>query len=220
MSKKWLLVFIILIINALAMYAALVVAPLEEHLGESYRIFYVHVPSAWVGYLSFGVALVASSLFLVRRKISFDALAFSAIRIGIVYVAITLITGAIWANVAWGVYWNWDPRETTTLVLWLAYIGYIALRASIPSSEKRRVVSAVYSLAAFLTVPLSYISAVLWRTLHPLFLTGPAQEFRLALPMIEVLMLNVLAATCLYVYIQGALFKLELRESQVGEEGV
>ncbi len=211
--EKWVLVFI-LAVNILAIYTALIVAPPEEHLGESYRIFYVHVPSAWVGYVAFGVALISSILFLMKRKKSFDALAYSAIYIGLVYVAAALITGSIWGKVAWGAYWNWDPRQTATLVLWLAYIGYLSLRASISNPEKKMVVSATYAVAAFFTVPMSYLSAVLFRTLHPIVLVGPAEVFRLALPMFETLVINVFAATCLYAYIQVVLFKLELRDGQ------
>src|SRR4030067_3141302 len=122
--EKWVLVFVSAV-NILAIYTALVVAPPEEHLGESYSIFYVHVPSAWVGYLAFGVALISSILFLIKRKKSFDALAYSAIYIGLVYVAAALITGSIWAKVAWGEYWNWDPRQTATLVLWLGCIVFL-----------------------------------------------------------------------------------------------
>ena len=212
--KRWFLT-LILIINVLAMYTALVVAPPEEHLGESYRILYIHVPSAWVSYIAFGVALTTSLIFLARRSAAFDALAYSAVCIGIAYIVAALVTGAIWANVAWGVYWNWDPRETATLVLWLAYIGYLALRASIPSVEKKRVVSAAYAVAAFFTVPMSYFSAVLWRTLHPLVVTGPAEGFKLTRPMVETLIFNVFAATCLYAYIQVVLFRLELQEDQM-----
>ena len=211
---------LILIINVLAMYTALVVAPPEEHLGEIYRILYIHVPSAWVSYIAFGVALITSLFFLVRRSAAFDVLAYSAVCIGIAYIAAALVTGAIWANVAWGVYWNWDPRQTATLVLWLAYIGYLALRASIPSPEKKRVVSAAYAVAAFFTVPMSYFSAVLLRTLHPLISTGPAEGFKLTRPMVETLIFNVLAATCLYAYIQLVLFKLELQEDQMRREDV
>ena len=214
LTERWVLAFV-LAVNILAMYTALIVAPPEEHLGESYRIFYVHVPSAWVGYLAFGIALVSSILFLMKRKKSFDALAYTAICIGLVYVAAALVTGSIWAKVAWGAYWNWDPRQTATLVLLLAYVGYLTLRASISSPEKKLVVSAAYAVAVFFTVPMSYLSAVVWRTLHPIVLTGPAEGFRLAQPMLETLIFNVFAATCLYAWVQFVLFKLELREGQM-----
>lgn len=212
--KKWFSIFV-LVINGLAMYTALVVAPTEEHLGELSRIFYVHVPPALVSYIAFGIAFIASLLFLARRSLIFDALAYSAVIVGITYISAALLLGAIWANVTWGVYWSWDPRETATLVLWLAYMGYFLLRTSIQGFEKKRVVSAVYAILSFLTVPMSYLSAVYWRTLHPLVLNGTASGFKLTQPIFETFALTFLATFCLYIYLQIILFKLELREHQL-----
>jgi heme exporter protein C len=211
--KIWVLI-VILAVNVLAIYAALTAAPPEGNLGDSYRIFYVHVPSAWVSYTAFVLALVSNLLFLIRRKESFDVLAYTAVCIGLVYVAAALVTGSIWSKVAWGAYWNWDPRQTATLVLFLAYVGYLMLRASIVNLQKKMVVSAAYSVAVFFTVPMSYLSGVLWRTLHPIVLTGPAEGFKLAQPILETLLFNVFAATCLYVYVQFVLFKLEIKDRQ------
>ncbi len=206
---------IILAVNILAVFTALVGVPAEEHLGESYRIFYVHVPAAWVGYLAFCLALVSSILFLLKRKDVFDSFAYTAICIGLVYVAAALVTGSIWAKVAWGAYWNWDPRQMATLVLWLAYVSYLSLRASISRTDRKMVVSAAYAVAVFFTVPMSYSSAVMWRTLHPIVLAGPTEGFSLAQPMLETLIFNVFAATCLYVYVQVVLFKLEIKAGQM-----
>ena len=113
-----------------ASYLAFVFAPPEATMGDLYRILYIHLPSAWVCYLAFIVSMVASVLYLQRRDLHYDTLAEVSAVLGLVFGAVTLVTGAIWAEAAWGTYWNWDPRETTTLVLWVAYLGYVTLKLS------------------------------------------------------------------------------------------
>jgi heme exporter protein C len=130
--------------------------------------------------------------------------------LGLIYGAITLITGSIWANAAWGTYWNWDPRETATIILWIAYMGYISLKFSIENIEKRAVIGAVYNILAFSTVPLSYLSIRL-RSLHPQVITP--SKISLSTTMIETLILNLMAASLLYIYLlRMALTMQSMRE--------
>jgi heme exporter protein C len=156
-----------LAISALAIYFGLYVAPAEVELGELVRVFYFHLPQAIICYLSLVISLVTAILFLVKKDPKYDAISEPAALLGLVYGATTLISGAIWANAAWGVYWNWDPRETATLILWLAYVGYFFLRMSVENPERRASVSAAFNVLAFMTVPLSYLSFILWPSLHP-----------------------------------------------------
>ena len=120
-----------LAISVLAIYFGLYVAPAEVEMGELVRVFYLHLPQAIICYLSLVISVVTAVLFLVKKDPKYDAISEPAAFLGLVYGATTLISGAIWANAAWGVYWNWDPRETATLILWLAYVGYFFLRMSV-----------------------------------------------------------------------------------------
>ena len=152
-----------LALYVVGLYTALIWAPVELTLGESYRVFYLHVPVAWVAYLALGLSLIGSIAYLRTRNTKFDLLAEVTAVLGVLFASLTLVLGSIWANVAWGTYWNWDPRETTTLVLWISYAGYLALRSSIENVGKRAVIPAIYNIFAFSTVPLSYISVVYQR---------------------------------------------------------
>lgn len=135
------------------------------------KIFYFHMPSAWVAYLSFGTTLIGSAMYLRTKKQKFDDLAFSSAEIGIVFATIAILTGPIWAKQEWGVYWRWDDvRLVTTFIMWLVYIGYLMLRAALSEPHAKARVSAVYGLLGFVAVPLSFLSsrvAPLMRSSHP-----------------------------------------------------
>jgi heme exporter protein C len=196
-----------------ASYLAFVFAPPEATMGDLYRILYVHLPSAWICYLAFTLSMVGSVLYLQRREPRYDTLAEVSAVLGLLFGAVTLVTGSIWANAAWGTYWNWDPRETTTLVLWVAYLGYITLKLSLENEERRAVVGSVYNILAFVTVPLSYFSLQLLPTLHPQVVSGSG--IALTPPMILALALNVVSATVLFVYLLGAASTLKGLERRV-----
>jgi heme exporter protein C len=135
------------------------------------KIFYFHMPSAWACYLSFGVTLVGSALFLTTRDHKYDRVAYSSAEIGIVFATIAILTGPVWAKQEWGVYWRWDDMKlVTTFVLWLVYIGYLSLRAAISEPSIKARVSAVYGILSFITVPMSFLSsrvAPLLQSSHP-----------------------------------------------------
>lgn len=138
--------------------------------GQLQRIFYVHVPSAWVAYLGFAIVFVASIAFLRTGARRWDLLAHSAAEVGVVFCTLVLITGPIWAKPVWGTYWQWDARLTSALVLWLTYVGYLFLRglATDPSGVGRP--AAVVGIVGFVNVPIVHFSVYWWRTLHP---SGP-----------------------------------------------
>ena len=204
---------ITIFVNITAAYAAFVAAPPEVNMGDLQRIFYIHTPAAWVCYLSLGIALVSSILFLVKKNFNYDTLAEVSAILGLIYGAIALVTGSIWSKVAWGVYWNWDPRQTTTLILWIAYLGYISLRLSIGNIEKRASVSAVFNILAFTTVPLSYMSVRLWQTLHPQIVSGTGLS--LTPPMLETLFLNLIAISLVYILILKTTYSIWRVQDQI-----
>jgi heme exporter protein C len=202
-------------VNIIASYAALIAAPIEINMGELYRIFYTHLPIALVCYISLGISFAASIAFLRKKTPIYDRLAEVSAIWGLLYGAAVLVTGSIWANTAWGVYWNWDPRETTTLILWIAYVGYIALRSSIDNVERRAVVGSTYNILAFSTVPLSYLSFILWESLHPRLSNGG--QLNLTLPMMETLFLNMVAALLVFLYLLKLTFTVFSLQEQVNQ---
>lgn len=204
---------IIITVNIIAAYAAYVVAPTEQTMGDVYRIFYIHTPAAWVCYLALAISLLASIMFLTKRKIAYDKIAESSAILGLIYGLVAIVTGSFWSNVAWGEYWNWDPRQTTTLILWIAYLGYISLKLSIENIEKRALIGAVYNIFVFATVPLSYLSMRLWQSLHPQIISP--SRISITAPMIETLFLNLIAASLICAYLLRMLFNVRSLEDRV-----
>ena len=204
-------------LTIIGLYAALIWAPVEQTLGESYRVFYLHVPAAWVSYLSLGLSMISSILYLKTKSSKYDIFAEATAILGVIYASLTLILGSIWANTAsaWGTYWNWDPRETTTLILWISYISYLALRVSIEDVDRRAVLPAVYNIFAFATVPLSYISVVYWQTLHPRLITTGG--ILMSQDMITTLILNLAASSVMFLFLLNLLYNIRRAERFLGE---
>ena len=147
---------------------AVLVAPREVVEGEVQRLFYIHVPSILAAYLSFFIVFVASILVLVRRDLRFDPVARSAAGVGVLFTALGLATGAIWGKPIWGVYWTWDARLTSTLVLLLIYSGYLLARGiGGRTDEQSARYAAVLAIIGFADVPLIHFAVDWWRTLHP-----------------------------------------------------
>lgn len=142
-------------------------APPDALQGIYARVLYVHVPAGWLAYLAFGLALVGSIGWLVSKRRSFDRLAVSSVEIGVFFTGLTIITGMIWGYPVWGVAWDWgDARLMSVAVMFFVYLAYLALRRTIDDPDVRATRSAAVGVAAFVIVPLSYFSTILWRTLH------------------------------------------------------
>ncbi len=148
-------------------------APREATMGEVQRIFYFHVPSAWVGGLAFFVTLVAGIAFLRTGDYKWDRVGLSSVEIGIAFAIMTLFSGMLWGRPAWNTWWTWDPRLTTFTILLLLYFAYLMLRQSLEDSERRARYAAVYGIVAFVSVPITYFAIQLARSIHPV-LFGPA----------------------------------------------
>lgn len=189
-----------------ALFMALFYAPREATMGDAQRIFYFHVPSAWIGFLSFLIVFVASVLFLIKRERKWDALALSAAEIGVVFTTLVLLTGPVWAKAAWGTYWVWDARLTTTLVLWLIYVGYLMLRAGADDMKRARI-AAVLGIIGFLDVPIIYLSVTWWRTMHPALVVSEAGGLDPA--MRTTLMVALLSFTVLFGWMLALRVRLE-----------
>lgn len=147
-------------------YIGLFVAPPEQYMGETQRIMYVHVPTAWNGLLAMTFALICSILFLLTGSWKWDARLESSIEIGVLLAFLLCCQGAIWAKPTWGVWWDWDPRLTTTAVLLFAFLGIMALRRFVDDPVKRGVWSSVATIIAYADVPIVYFSVRWWNSLH------------------------------------------------------
>jgi ABC-type transport system involved in cytochrome c biogenesis permease subunit len=159
---------LILVDIALAVYAVMFgyYPKIEQFDPTSYRILYIHVPLSWNMYFAFTLTFVFSLMYLIKEIERFDTIAFCSAVLGLLYGFGAIVSGMLWANEVWGYYWSWDPRQTTTLVALLSYLGYVALRSSIPELEKARTISAVFGVSAYVTIPISYVSAVTFKSLH------------------------------------------------------
>lgn len=147
-------------------YVGLFIAPAEAFMGEVYRILYVHVPTAWGGLLALTFAFTASLMYLFKGEWKWDARAEAGIEVGIVLSFLLCCQGAIWAKPTWGVWWDWDPRLTTSAVLLAAFIGIMALRRFVDDPVKRATWSAVATIIAYIDVPIVYFSVKWWNSLH------------------------------------------------------
>lgn len=168
----WLLAALGALLFAVSLYLVFVYAPREATLGEVQRIFYFHMGTAWNAFFAFGVVFVASIAFLRTRSRYWDRVAVSAAEIGVLFTTIVLLTGSIWGGAAWNAWWTWDPRLTTTLVLWFIYVAYLIMRASVEGWERRARYAAVFGIIGFVDVPIVFMSIRWWRTIHPLVLSS------------------------------------------------
>lgn len=152
---------------AFALYMIFVYAPEERTMGLVQKIFYLHVGLAWNAYLAFFLVSLGGVVYLKGRRWQWDAVAHSAAELGILFTTLTLLTGTLWARPVWNAWWTWDPRLTTTLIMWFMYIAYLLVRAAAEGEERRGRLAAVFGIAAFATVPLVHFSATWWRGMHP-----------------------------------------------------
>ena len=147
-------------------YWALSIAPSEEHMGEVYRIIYIHVPSAFNAFLWAYVLCFFSIMVLWKKNSQASLWARASAEIGLMFTVLTLATGSIWGRPTWGVWWVWDARLTTTLILALLFAGYLILYNSLAANAQRAKISAVLGIIIAADVPIIYKSVTWWRTLH------------------------------------------------------
>jgi heme exporter protein C len=178
---------------------ALFYAPEDANQGAAQRIFYIHVPSAWIGFLAFFVVFVASVAFLRTGKRKWDDMAASSAEVGVIFTTGVLVTGPLWGRPVWGVYWTWDPRLTSFLMLWLIYLSYIVLRGYVPEPIRRAKFSAVLGIVGFLDVPIVYLSARWWRSEHPTQFVVESGD--LPAQMLVTLLVGVATFTFFYLYL-------------------
>lgn len=198
-----------------APYFALIFASVEKEQKLAQKIFYFHVPCAWVSFMGFFIVFVASILYLWKKDRIFDIWASAAAEVGVLFCSLVLLTGPIWAKPIWNTWWVWDAKLTTTLVLWLIYVAYLMLRSFGGDQAQNAKFRAVLGIVGFLDVPLIYYSVNIWRTLHPkqLVLRGGLQE-----DMFQAFMVCLVTFTFMFAAILAR--RVSLAKAEVELEGI
>ena len=164
-------------------YIGLFVAPAERHMGEVQRIMYVHVPTAWNALLCFTCAFVAAIGSLWTGRERWDATLVAASEAGIVLNGLLLVQGSLWGRATWGVWWDWDVRLTTSLILLLLFIGVLSLRSFAAGTERKASLTAVAAIVAYVDVPLVYFCVRWWRSLHQIQSSPTTVDPAMVLPL-------------------------------------
>jgi heme exporter protein C len=199
MKISWLSSAAVLAVAA-AMARVAFFTPLELRQGAAQKIFYIHVPAAWVAFMAFGLVAIASAVFLWLRDPRLDRFAESSAEVGVVFTTVVLVTGPIWAKPIWGTYWAWwDVRLVSTLFLWFIYVAYLVLRGAVDSPSLRGRYSAVLGILGAFLIPFIHLSVYLFSTLHPQPIVGKASRPSLPSEMLLTLTVSLAAFTLLYV---------------------
>jgi heme exporter protein C len=216
------LTIITIILFAVACYAVLIYAPREAVMGDVQRVFYFHVAAGWVGALAFLVAVVAGVLYLVTKNRKWDTVGLSSIEIGVVFTFINIVTGSVWARPIWNTWWTWDPRLVTATVMELVYIAYLMLRQGIDDPDRRARFGAVYAIIGFLSVPLTFLSIRIFRTIHPVVIgnTDPGAEgtFDMTPKMLQAFMFSLVTFTFVYATLLWHRMRLQGLADRVEQE--
>ncbi len=208
----------------IALYLSFIYAPVERTMGVVQKIFYFHVASAWVAFFAFFIVCVFSIMYLVKRSRIYDVIAGVSAEIGVVYTAIVLITGPIWARSAWNTWWTWEPRLTTTLILFFMYIAYIMIRKMDGAWEKKARLASVFGIISFINVPIVFMSIRWWNTkLHPVVFGEGSDQVGGGLEpeMLVALIFSVFTMTVLYfVFLQKGIYieKLKIQTDRLKEK--
>ncbi len=198
----------------LALYAIFLYAPIEKTMGIVQKIFYFHVSSAFVSFFAFFIVFLNSILYLFKRERKWDILALSSAEIGVIFCTLVLITGPIWAKPVWNVWWTWDPRLTTTLILWFIYVSYLMLRR-VAGEGQSSSFAAVFGIIGFINVPITFFAIRIWRSIHPVIISTKGINMRP--PMLFTLIITLLAFILLFFYLLIARVRLEKIRDYYGE---
>lgn len=209
------LILLAIPVTIVCLYFIFIWSPIEKVMGPVQKIFYFHVASAWNAYLAFFIVFLFSLLYLFTKKRKFDLIAGISGEIGVIFTALVLITGPIWARSAWNTWWTWEPRLTTTLILFFLYIAYIVVRKLDMEWQKQAKLSAVVGIIGFLNVPIVHMSITWWgSSLHPEVDSGGGLEPSMTFT----LLFSMLTLTLLYIILmQQGLYveRLKLRAKQL-----
>lgn len=214
------LMYITFVMVVVALYLAFIYTPVEAKMGVVQKIFYFHVGSAWVAFFAFFIVAVFSVMFLVKRNRIYDIIAGVSAEIGVVYTAIVLTTGPIWARSAWNAWWNWEPRLTTTVIMFFMYIAYIMIRKMEGPWEKKARLASVFGIISVINVPIVFMSIRWWSSkLHPVVMGEEGGGLEPS--MLFALIFTVFTMTFLYIVLlqKGMMIeKLKIQADRLKEQ--
>ncbi len=194
-----------------AIYTVFFYAPVERVMGVVQKIFYFHLSLAITAFFSFFIAFVSGILYLLKKRKKWDIYGASSVEIGVVFTTMVLVSGSLWARPIWNTWWTWDPRLTTALILWFIYAAYLILRTSIEQDNKKAVFCAVMAIIGFVDVPIVFMSARMWRTIHPVVIKS--NSINMESSMVFTLLITMLAFFSLWF----VLFRLRTSALFLGE---
>ena len=204
-----------------ASYMAFIYAPTEVTMGAVQRIFYFHVGAAWAGALAFGVTVYAGVRYLIKADHHWDVLGACSVEVGLALISITLTSGPVWAQFAWGKPWTWDPKLTASAVMWLSYAAYLMLRAGIEDPGRRARFGAIYGIVAFASVIMTYVGVrFATATIHPVIIgpsaSTPTTDIAMTSPMIAAMVFCFITFTFVYATLIWHRIRLQNLADRVG----
>jgi heme exporter protein C len=205
----------------IALFMVFIYAPREAVMGDVQRVFYFHVAAGWVGAVAFLVTAIAGGVYLAKRDRKWDRVAVASVEIGVVFTFINIVSGSIWARPIWNTWWTWDPRLVTATIMLLLYLAYLMLRQGIDDPDRRARFGSVYGIMAFISVPITFLSIRIFRTIHPVVIGSgdPTAEgsFDMEPAMLQAFMFSLLTFTFIYATLLWYRIRLG-RLSEVVEE--
>ncbi len=210
------------VISVLLFLAALgmvfLYAPLEVTMNYVQKIFYFHIANAWVGMLGFIAAAVAGVVYLIKHDQKWDIVELAAVEISLVFFLIAIAAGSIWARPTWGAYWTWEPRLTTAAILEMVYVAYLLLRQGIDDPDRRARFSAVYTLVGAISVPITFMSIRLFRTIHPVVIGTSSATSQGSFDMTSKMLVTMFFALFTFSVIFVDLFWHRIRLGQLAQQ--
>jgi len=212
---------VLLALSALGMvglcWLVFVHIPLEKTQGFVQKIFFIHVPCAWVGFAAFTVTAVMGAVYLKSRNPDHDRWAAASAEIGLVFTTLVLITGPLWARPVWGIWWTWDVRLTSTLVLWLIYLAYLILRQTVSESDRKATLASVAGIIGWLGVPIVYMGNRVKASQHPAPVVGGGEDSGLAPIFLYTLLTGVFTLSVFFAVLLRARVRTARLEDRVEE---
>ncbi|MEO0138866.1 MAG: cytochrome c biogenesis protein CcsA [candidate division WOR-3 bacterium] len=210
------MIWVLVVLVALSqIYAVFVVPPVKwfgpngQELGFVQKIFYVHVPSSWAGFLGMVLSALFGLLYIYKRDLKYDRLSHSFMEVSTLFITLGLITGSLWAKPAWGTFWTWDPRLVSMAILWLLALGYMFFRSLVDDEDLRARFSSILSLIIAINIPVVFLSIRLFRTLHPAVFKGlsTSETYGMDTEIFAGLMANLFTITLLMLYLSYKRYK-------------
>ena len=221
-TRRWAIALNVLAAIAIAgaLWMVFFYAPTERTMGVVQRIFYVHVPSAWVAFIAFLIVALCSLGYLWLRDERLDAISVAAAELGLLFTTIVLVTGPLWGKLAWGAWWVWEPRLTLTLLLWFIYVGYFILRGATESPERGKRFAAILGIVGAVDIPLIHMSVTWFRSQHPEAVILRPDGPRAAPEITQTLMVSFLALLLLFFGMLMLRYMLELLQNRADAQRI